>query len=70
MTTKQQKILKGVWIASQYGLSIALVSVLDYLMELDWGTMGSVGSVLIPLIINTIRQAIKKWCVQSVKHKW
>lgn len=60
MTTKQQKILKGVWIASQYGLSIALVSVLDYLMELDWGIMGSVGSVLIPLIINTIRQAIKK----------
>lgn len=60
MTIKQQKILKGVWIASQYGLSIALVSVLDYLMELDWGTMGSVGSVLIPLIINTIRQAIKK----------
>ncbi len=59
MTTKQQKILKGVWIASQYGLSIALVSVLDYLMELDWGTMGSVGSVLIPLTINTIRQAIK-----------
>lgn len=59
MTTKQQKILKGVWIASQYGLSIALVSVLDYLMELDWGIMGSVGSVLIPLIINTIRQAIK-----------
>jgi len=59
MTTKQQKILKGVWIASQYGLSIALVSVLDYLMELDWGTMGSVGSVLIPLLINTIRQAIK-----------
>jgi len=35
------------------------VSVLDYLMELDWGIMGSVGSVLIPLIINTIRQAIK-----------
>jgi len=60
MTTKQQKILKGVWIASQYGLSIALVSVLDYLMELDWGIMGSIGSVLIPLIINTIRQAIKK----------
>jgi hypothetical protein len=58
--TKKQEILKGVWIASQYGLSIALVSVLDYLMELDWGTMGSVGSVLIPLIINTIRQAIKK----------
>ncbi len=59
MTTKQQKILKGVWIASQYGLSIALVSVLDYLMGLDWGMAGSVGSVLIPLLINTIRQAIK-----------
>ena len=59
MTTKQQKILKGVWIASQYGLSIALVSVLDYLMELDWGMAGSVCSVLIPLLINTIRQAIK-----------
>ena len=59
MTTKQQKILKGVWIASQYGLSIALISVLDYLMGLDWGMAGSVGSVLIPLLINTIRQAIK-----------
>ena len=59
MTIKQQKILKGVWIASQYGLSIALVSVLDYLMGLDWGMAGSVGSVLIPLLINTIRQAIK-----------
>lgn len=59
MTTKQQKILKGVWIASQYGLSIALISVLDYLMGLDWGMAGSVGSVLIPLTINTIRQAIK-----------
>ncbi|KUK99198.1 MAG: hypothetical protein XE08_0190 [Parcubacteria bacterium 32_520] len=59
MTIKQQKILKGVWIASQYGLSIALISVLDYLMGLDWGMAGSVGSVLIPLLINTIRQAIK-----------
>ena len=57
---KVKKILKGIWIAAQYGISIALVSVCDYLFSLDWGFSGPIFSVLIPLIINTIRQALKK----------
>ena len=54
-----QKILKGVWIASQYGLSIALIAGCDYLLGLDWGFTGSILSILIPLLINTIRQLVK-----------
>ena len=59
MNQKLKRILKGCWIASQYGLSIALVGVADYLGSLDWGFAGSIGAVLIPLLINTIRQALK-----------
>ncbi len=60
MQKKTKRILKGCFIASQYGLSIALVSVVDYLGSLDWGSAGSIGAVLIPLLINTIRQALKE----------
>jgi len=56
---KVKKILKGIFIASQYGLSIAAVSVCDYLMGLDWSSNSSIISVLIPLTINTTRQALK-----------
>ena len=59
MNEKLQKILKGLWIASQYGLSIAVESGLDYLLQLDWGFAGTIGAIAIPLIINTIRQAFK-----------
>lgn len=59
MNEKLQKILKGLWIATQYGLAIAAESGLDYLLQLDWGFAGTIGAIAIPLIINTIRQAFK-----------
>lgn len=59
MNEKLQKILKGIWIASQYGLVIAAESGLEYLLQVDWGFAGSIGAIAIPLIINTIRQALK-----------
>ncbi len=59
MNQKLKRILKGCFIASQYGLSVALVGAIEFLAVQDWGFAGSIGAILIPLIINTIRQALR-----------
>jgi len=59
MNEKTQKILKGLWIATQYELAVVGITALDYLLGLDWGFAGQFGAIAIPLIINTIRQALK-----------
>ena len=56
-TTK--KILKGLWIAMQYGLVVSAEAGCEYLLQVDWGFTGIIGAIAIPLIINTIRQYIK-----------
>ena len=54
-----KKILKGLWIAMQYGLVVSAEAGCEYLLQVDWGFAGTIGAIAIPLIINTIRQYIK-----------